>query len=343
MMLLSISLVSFLFFSTIVRVQSSAIASPKLKQLLHYSIYKYEYVHKEFRRNNCTIGKFISNDTGYESINYRIRLNVLWNNHSVCRPSSFAIILYLMFKRDYERRSFLRQHLAQGMIVKGKRIEYMFVVAVEEDNYQLQRELQEENRIYNDMLISLHKDNRANITITVLDALLWARDYCSEVSYVLKVDGDSFINLGNLVTYLSTVPRTRFYGGLAIRDTYRRRSVEKRAWYVPDDYPIEKTYYFNLGWGIILSNDLVPYIVIGTEYIDLLIRADDPLIGDILSRISVFPFGDSKGYIIACNHYLGTTPPNNIVFLHHLKNITEFKHIWNNFSYDYSNNSSIPS
>ena len=339
MILLPLIILSFLFFSSIVRISYSGVVNQRMNQQLGYSFYKYEYVHQEFRRNNCTIGKFKTNDSGYESINYRIRPNVLWNNHSVCRSDSFAMILYLMFKWDYERRSFLRQHLAKGMIVKGKRMEYMFVVAVEEDNHQLQSKLQEENAIYGDMLISLHKDNRANITLTVLDALLWSRDHCSEVSYVMKVDGDSFVNLGNLVDYLITAPRTKFYGGLAIHDTYRRRSVERRPWYVPDDYPIEKTYYFNLGWGIILSNDLVPYIVIGTEYIDLIIRADDPLIGDILSRINVFPHGKSKDYDIARN-YGGQNPPNNIIFFHLLKNITVFKYIWNNFSFNYASNRS---
>ena len=250
-MLLLILVRVILFVSnSIMRVNSRVLVHQRMVQLLQFAFYKYEYVHEEFRRNNCTIGKFKTNDTGYESINYRIRPNVLWNNHSVCRSDSFAMILYLMFKWDYERRSFLRQHLAKGMIVKGKRLEYMFVVAVEEDNHQLQSKLQEENAIYGDMLLSLHKDNRANITLTVLDALLWSRDHCSEVSYVMKVDGDSFVHLGNLVDYLITAPRTRFYGGLAIHDTYRRRSVERRPWYVPDDYPLEKTYYFNLGWGI---------------------------------------------------------------------------------------------
>ena len=90
----------------------------------------YQYVHDAFRRNNYVINhKFISNDTRFITIPYEVKQNMLWNNASVCNTATFLLLVYFVHVRDLERRNLIRQYVKQGMIVDGKKINYVFVVA----------------------------------------------------------------------------------------------------------------------------------------------------------------------------------------------------------------------
>ena len=300
--------------------------------LLSFRNYKYEFVHRLFREHNCTIGKFTSNDTGYIPVQYKPVDNMIWVQHSPCSNDTFILLLYLIYKKDYARRELLRGYIKQGMVVEGKVVNYMFVVTADDDADMKRWGFIDENKQYGDLLVSVHVDNLANITLSVLDGLLWARNYCPQAAYVLKVDGDTFVHLGNLVGYLKGVPRTGFYGGATCRDVYGRRSMTRRKWFIPDDYPFERSYYFNLGWGIILSKDLVPLVTIGTEYIDLIIMADDPLIGDVLSRIGIYPYGKSREFKIAINYSPPGMIPQSVIFVHRLKQLRLYTQIWKNHS-----------
>lgn len=294
----------------------------------------YQYVHDDFLRHNCTVHKFVTTDTEYEPVVYHLRENILWNHRSVCRNDTFVLLMYLVNRKDLQRRQFIRQRVHQGMVVDGKVVNYVIVVALDENDEKGRRVLDQENVKHRDLLISVHKDTYVNVTLTVLDAFLWARDYCQQPSFVARIDGDTWVHLGNLVRFLRHVPATRFYGGYPYRSTLEKRSKATYPGYVPDDYPPQRCFY-NAGGAYILSRDLVPYFNIGTLYVDLVFRAaEDALLGVILSKVDIWPYFSNLQYIVYTNYEWlpGLALPPNVIFIHNLKNMTLMTTVHNHFA-----------
>ena len=120
----------------------------------HYSLVRnrinaYQYVHNIFRRNNyTTLDKWFSKDPNFHPITYAIGDNIKWNNMSVCRNDSFFLLMYFVRKDDLARRSVIREYVKQNMIVDGKKINYVFVVASPLNATNQIKELTNENALY---------------------------------------------------------------------------------------------------------------------------------------------------------------------------------------------------
>ena len=113
----------------------------------------YQYVYDTFERRGYKQGKFETHDPGYEVLEWDLNRTVVWNHHSVCNNETFAFVLLFVYVTDFERRQLFREYMHQGMIVHGKKINYMMVVCVEEANEQLRRKIEEENAVYGDLMI----------------------------------------------------------------------------------------------------------------------------------------------------------------------------------------------
>ncbi len=289
----------------------------------------YQYVYDTFERRGYKQGKFETHDPGYEVLEWDLNRTVMWNHHNVCNNETFAFVLLFVYVTDFERRQLFREYMHQGMIVHGKKINYMMVVCVEEANEQLRRKIEEENAVYGDLMISVHKDSMFYVTITVLDAMLWIRDYCKEASYVVRMDSDCFVNFENMIDYLNAAPRQGFYGGRTNHWQAVHRSVCKNHFCTPDDYPhADYWFYYNLGGCNFYSNDLIPYINIGVLYVDLVFQTgEDYMIGEILRRAGYPPYEVKTPW----TPYLwlfelnGRKWPENVIVVHDVKNLNQLR------------------
>ena len=294
----------------------------------------YQYVHDAFRRNNYVINhKFISNDTRFITIPYEVKQNMLWNNASVCNTATFLLLVYFVHVRDLERRNLIRQYVKQGMIVDGKKINYVFVVASPLRKKEVLHDIKEENTKNGDILLSVHEDNYPNITITHLDAMLWVRDYCKETVFVARVDGDVWIHLGNLIHYLKSIQPYRYYGGgIPWSGIIEHGAVYKSIHTIPFDFPAQR-WTANVGGAILYSRDVIPFINIGTQYMEILLPlSDDNTIGEILSRAGIKPSAKPRDYTLYTHSYTNTSIVNNTVFQHGIKDIQLLKEIYSNYS-----------
>ena len=298
--------------------------------------YKYSYVHEAFRSHNQTIHKFVTNDTSFRPTNYVMKQNMVWDHRSVCSNDTFVFLFYPVFQKDYKRRQLIREYVKQDMIVDGKQINYMIVVAT--DDKTVISGLEKENELFHDLLVSVHVDNYANLTYTTLDSFMWVRDYCKTAQFVSKVDGDTWTHFGNLVHYLKSVPCSSFYGGLPWGAFFRPGGRTHGSQVTPYDY-VGRGFIFNVGGAYILSADLIPFINIGTEYVDVIVPGcEDCMIGEILGMIGVKLYGKSKDYIVYINitpGKLGIIPPNSI-FIHNLKSMPLLSEVYRNHSSTYT-------
>ena len=141
----------------------------------------------------------VSKDPLFFNIRYEMKQNIIWNEESNYCNGTFLFLLYFVHVNDEERRDLIRKYVKQGMIVEGKRINYVFVVASPIRNDYAVARVKNENERHKDILLSVHEDNYMNITLTHLDAMLWVRDYCRDTIFVGRVDGDVWIHFGNLI------------------------------------------------------------------------------------------------------------------------------------------------
>ena len=288
---------------------------------------EYQYVYNTFERNGYKQGKFKTHDTGYEVLEWDLSRKVVWNHRSVCSSETFAFVLLFVNVKDFQRRQLFREYMHQGMVVHGKKINYMIVVCVEERNDDLMNAIQRENAKYGDMMISVHKDSIFYVTITVLDAMLWTRDHCKEANYIVRMDADCFVDFENMIDYLNFAPRKGFYGGRTSSWQAVHRSVCTTHFCTPNDYPhADYWFFYNLGGCNFYSNDLIPYINIGVLYIDLVFQAgEDYMIGEILRRAGYRPYTTKTRWIpyLWLHEYEGMKHwPYNVIVIHNVKNLT---------------------
>ena len=291
----------------------------------------YHYVYKEFRRRHYTQGKFHSKDPTYKYIPYDVKENIEWNGKSVCKENTFILLLYFVNKRDRTRRDLIRRYIHQGMVVGNVTFNYAIVVAADKVETKAIALLEKENKKYGDLLLSIHVDSYSNVTLTVLDSFLWVREHCKQAVFIGRIDGDTWVNLSNLVEYLKAVPRTRFYGGYRLEGAFPPQSSGS-PFFVPNDYP-PKRWLFNAGGAYIVSNDLVPYINIGTLYSDLIPHAaEDGLIGDILRKVQVVPYKRVNRFVLYSNlqWFPNKKIPSNAIFVHNIKDVKELTTVYEN-------------
>lgn len=290
---------------------------------------EYDYVYKAFESHHYSMMKpFVSHDPSFIPISYEMKQGIQWNKKPICSSDTFVFLLFFVNRADVERRQIIREYIHQGMVVRKRRIHYAFVVVV--SSKEEMNEINKENEKTSDILVSVHKDSYANVTLTILDAFMWVRDYCKTTQFVGRVDGDVWIQLGNLIEYLNRVPKTKFYGGFSTVNYNRNEGMSYLGVkIVPSDYPPHK-WVFNVGGAILYSRDVIPYINIGTKYMDLIIPvSEDVLIGEILARAGVHPYMPQHGFQFYIQFYVpGMYVPRNIIFVHNIKDMREFKLIY---------------
>ena len=292
----------------------------------------YQYVHDAFRSNNyTTTNKWTSKEPRFVPISYELKENILWNGNPVCQKDSFILLMYFVHKKDVERRQVIREYVKQSMVVDGKKISYVFVVASPLNDTQVINALKEENLQYGDILISMHEDNYRLVPITILDAFYWVREYCKTVSFVARIDGDVWVHLGNLVGYLQEVPQSRLLTGGIWRVTANYTVVHKGVPNIPFDYP--RPIVFVAGGAYVVSRDVVPFIPIGSQYLEVLLPiSEDIMVSEILRRVGVGIFTSLRKYHFFLQYRSYMSIPPNIVFVHNIKDISLFKSIYANHS-----------
>lgn len=287
-------------------------------------------MHNEYKRTYNESKKCVSHDPDFHPLSYEVKQNMIWNNRSVCTNNTFVLLMFFTYSSDVERRNTIRRYIKQGMIVDGKVVNYVQIIAANETERIVLFE--KENEQWQDLLISHHTDIREYWPITVFDAYMWVRDYCKQVKYVSKVDGDIWVHLGNLVHLLQSAPPVLYYGGHVVNGILHSGRYYKGVKYSPSDCP-EHPVSFNTGGGNFVSQDVVPYISIGTKYLDYILpAAEDILIGYMLRKAGIRARGVPGFRVILLFERLpNSTIPRDAVFVH-IRGLRTFEEVYRNYS-----------
>lgn len=206
-----------------------------------------------------------------------------------------VVILVKSAASNYERRELIRNTWAgAGNITKNVRVVFLLGLPIH-GNLAVRKESTE----HGDIIQEDFKDNYHNNTIKMIMGYKWAVSNCKSADYLFFVDDDYFVNIKNLVQYVSSRNQNEkhklFSGTLLPHSTPFR--VNGSKWYVPwEDYPFDKWPPYLAGGAYFVSMALARKFNLAFPYVKPL-HIDDTYLGIVARKLGIKPTSNQKiGY-----------------------------------------------
>lgn len=244
------------------------------------------------------------------------------DSHSPSRQP-FTIVLIHSAPRNWNKRNTIRETWGK----EDSRSRILFLLGAV-NSTKLQHRLEQENKIFNDMVQGNFIDAYVNMTYKHVMALKWFTYYCPNAKYLLKTDDDVFVHSPNVYEYLeSGVPERRKLLFCSKTENARISRSYRSKWRVSTkEYPGRYYPTYCPGFSIIYSADIAYTLYKEAQKQPYFWIDDVHITGSLakLSNITITPF--SKLYLTKSqrrsifNGYLNAT---STMFLFTSPNLTE--------------------
>lgn len=171
-----------------------------------------------------------------------------------CTDDSFLVIgaLAAPTPRSLQARNTLRKTWFNFPNLK-KTVTIRFLLAMNEHK-KVPENLIEEADTNGDMIFLPTMEHYDNLAEKVRQFFLWSADNCAGMTYVLKTDDDSFVDVPKMIARLEGLPRNKVFfgfpmGGMPARENGQPKS--DNVWNLPEWPP------YMSGAGYVLSADLI--------------------------------------------------------------------------------------
>lgn len=242
-------------------------------------------------------------DPGPYHVAYPRNYKFIMDDTPTCRSTTpFVVLMVPVAPSDVAVRDAIRKTWGNEKLVLGQQVETLFLVGLPggADAEQQQEKLKQENLQHHDLIQSNFQDSYHNLTIKTMMMLEWLTAHCVKVSYVMKIDSDVLLHVGNLVKLLldpSTAKQNYMTGLVWWHSPVLRNPFNK--FYMPRDVIAESEYPpYPLGLSYIMSLDL-PGKILGVSPQIKPIHIEDAYLGMCLKRLGISP----------------TDPPENTMFI----------------------------
>ncbi|XP_033099568.1 uncharacterized protein LOC117103172 [Anneissia japonica] len=218
-------------------------------------------------------------------------------NENACMGDPEVFVLTIVFNQHTEERyrRIVRKYWGKARIVKGKRIQHIFLLG-KTDNKLLQRRTEQESKKFGDIVQGNFMDTYKNLTLKTLLGFQWIRDFCPEATFVLKVDSDIIVNYNALIPHLITSPINGFVEGHVQSSLFPSRKKYSKWYIAEEDYP-EPTYApYVVGPSYLMSSDVSTQILHTAQFVRFL-PWEDAYVGLVLKKLNITNV-HSKGYIV---------------------------------------------
>ncbi|XP_051930006.1 beta-1,3-galactosyltransferase 2 [Hippocampus zosterae] len=215
----------------------------------------------------------------------------------------FLVLLIAAEPGQADARHAIRRTWGNDSVAGGLGFVRLFLLGVGANpDAFLQSAIEEESRVYRDIIQQDYRDTYHNLTIKTLMAMNWVATYCPRAAYVMKTDSDMFVNTEYLIQKLlkpELPPRRRYFTGYLMRGYAPNRNRDSK-WYMPPElYPSERYPTFCSGTGYVFSGDMARLIYQASLGIRRL-HLEDVYVGICLAKLRIDP----------------TPPPNEFLFNH---------------------------
>ncbi|KAL4232126.1 Beta-1 [Mactra antiquata] len=219
-------------------------------------------------------------------LNYRFMIA----GHGVCKTKRvFLLIMCLSTAKNVKKRMAIRNtwgKVARNIPWPGesdphRRVKIMFMFGTPESQTD-QAILKREQVKYGDVVQADFVDSYRNLTIKVMMGIKWATIYCSGVQYMMKVDDDTFVHVGNLMKDLKRMQVPT--GGLVIGHVHEQPPVQRTEKWAMNftEFPFKYYPKYASGQTYVLSGNILeklcnvgehmPYIFIEDVFVTGILR-----------------------------------------------------------------------
>ena len=131
-------------------------------------------------------------------------------NPNTCFSRNLTLVMCVEISRDnFKGRQTIRQTWGSYGTVKDGPVALVFFLgaAKPEEDPDVQTEIEEEFKQFNDIVMSSFIDDYKNLTLKSLSIIRWVTEFCESSEYILKADDDVFINVPFLEYVLKNISR----------------------------------------------------------------------------------------------------------------------------------------
>lgn len=145
----------------------------------------------------------------------------------------------------------------------------------------------DENTKFKDIIQSSFLDTYSNLTIKTISVLKWVSEVCTFVKYVLKVDDDMFINIGNIMNITENKNLSRTILGELAHEWAPVRSI-KNKWYTSyHNYPFNIYPDFVFGPAYLMTGDSIKLLYNASTKMKMFHLEDVYVTGFVAERVNV--------------------------------------------------------
>ncbi|XP_077326380.1 beta-1,3-galactosyltransferase 1-like isoform X1 [Lithobates pipiens] len=196
----------------------------------------------------------------------------------------------------------------------------------------VQRLLEEESASYGDIVQQDFQDIYSNLTLKTLMGMEWVTTFCSNASYVMKLDSDVFLNVNYLVHHLlhpELPARKNYLTGFLVSYTGPIRD-KKSKWYVPEElYPGDTYPPYPSGPGYVFSADMAKKIYQVAQGIPI-ISTEDAYIGLCLYKLNIPPTRSPKNLFHGHKIDYDARTFCSVIMVHHYER-DQLRNVWLDF------------
>eukprot|EP00064_Thunnus_orientalis_P015639 superscaffoldBa00002940_g15694 len=150
-------------------------------------------------------------------VEYPYDYHFIINESKKCEEQKpFLVLIVPVAPNNKAHRDIIRRTWGNQSEVQGKVVKLFFLLGMHSGDgvEQVQEQVQQESKEHQDLIQSNFVDCYKNLTIKTMMMLEWLDSYCSDASYAMKIDSDTFLNLPLLINMLSNAPKTNYMTGL---------------------------------------------------------------------------------------------------------------------------------
>eukprot|EP00058_Branchiostoma_floridae_P022136 XP_002607626.1 hypothetical protein BRAFLDRAFT_84685 [Branchiostoma floridae] len=184
------------------------------------------------------------------------------NNPGKCENRDvFLLIVVTSLVENMRQRNGIRQTWGKESNMAGVGIKTVFAIGRTGDVAK-QTALEEENRIYRDIIQEDFDDTHRNATLKTIMCLRWASQFCANAEFVLKATDNTFVNRVPFMNYLQGL-QNRNIKGLLMGYTYSGTKPLRDPFFIPkwyvseDDFPRDVYPRYAAGFAFVISNDIL--------------------------------------------------------------------------------------
>ncbi|XP_067679641.1 beta-1,3-galactosyltransferase 5-like [Haliotis asinina] len=210
---------------------------------------------------------------------------------NTCRGKGTIDLLYIVHSapNNFDFRTNIRKTFANQTFFPHHEIRIVFLLGKPENEVTQLRILQEQTT-YGDVVQGSFQDSYQNLTLKAVLGLKWVSEKCANVSFVVKIDDDTFVQTFSILEQY--LPRYKKHKKLVFCNVWKKGDMPIRRqgkWDIVDD---EMKGYDRFPWkycsgfAVMMTGDLLPLLYKASLSVPLLWVDDVYLTGILSPRLS---------------------------------------------------------